>query len=273
MGDASHVERLKSVLKPEFQSRVQSGVLDTRSHETTTMHDDAAASDVDNAIKNLFKKWPKLYEILVFLIGPSFFTGVTARRFIRRFSSPSLVLNAGSGAEPRVPHVINLDIFPFATVDVLADVTALPFADGTFDAVTTDQVLEHVHDPRKAVQEFLRILKPGGQLHIATPFVFPWHPSPSDFSRWTWEGLASLAPNTTIVEKGITAGPFSALLAFKSAFIATILCFGSRKLQTIIQYMILIAFFWLKFFDILFARIPGAELCAANVYVVLRKHA
>lgn len=45
--------------------------------------------------------------------------------------------------------------------------TGLPTAH--FDVVTLSHVIEHVHDPIAALQEVFRILKPGGQLWLATP--------------------------------------------------------------------------------------------------------
>jgi len=43
------------------------------------------------------------------------------------------------------------------------------FADGSFDAITMNHVIEHVHDPVRLLQECRRILKTGGALMIATP--------------------------------------------------------------------------------------------------------
>lgn len=47
---------------------------------------------------------------------------------------------------------------------VLADCTDLPFASGTFDAVVTVTALEFVNDPRGALLEGMRVLKPGGRI-------------------------------------------------------------------------------------------------------------
>jgi SAM-dependent methyltransferase len=51
-----------------------------------------------------------------------------------------------------------------------ADLQAtLPFADGTFDAISSFETLEHVSNQTKMISEFRRVLKPGGVLVISTP--------------------------------------------------------------------------------------------------------
>jgi 2-polyprenyl-3-methyl-5-hydroxy-6-metoxy-1,4-benzoquinol methylase len=43
------------------------------------------------------------------------------------------------------------------------------FPPETFDVVTCWHVIEHVSDPRRVVEEFFRILRPGGRCMLATP--------------------------------------------------------------------------------------------------------
>ncbi len=50
------------------------------------------------------------------------------------------------------------------------DVTRLPFANGSFDAVLSLDVLEHVPDYQAALREFARVLRPGGELVLSVPF-------------------------------------------------------------------------------------------------------
>lgn len=47
-----------------------------------------------------------------------------------------------------------------------ADATSLPFSDGSFDYVYSHGVIHHIENPRKAVEEILRVLKPGGRFNV-----------------------------------------------------------------------------------------------------------
>jgi demethylmenaquinone methyltransferase/2-methoxy-6-polyprenyl-1,4-benzoquinol methylase len=49
---------------------------------------------------------------------------------------------------------------------VEADAMALPFGDAEFDAVTISFGLRNIEDPKKALAEMYRVLKPGGRLVI-----------------------------------------------------------------------------------------------------------
>jgi SAM-dependent methyltransferase len=51
---------------------------------------------------------------------------------------------------------------------VRGDAAALPFAAGSFDAVTLWDVLEHLPDPHAAIAEIARVLRPGGRLALST---------------------------------------------------------------------------------------------------------
>jgi len=60
---------------------------------------------------------------------------------------------------------------------VYADATKLPFGDSTMDAVTISFGLRNVVDPKKALAEMFRVLKPGGVVvicefsHVRTPVI------------------------------------------------------------------------------------------------------
>jgi SAM-dependent methyltransferase len=52
---------------------------------------------------------------------------------------------------------------------VAASAERLPYADASFDAVVADSVLEHLDDPRLALAEWARVLRPGGSLLLWSP--------------------------------------------------------------------------------------------------------
>ena len=63
---------------------------------------------------------------------------------------------------------LSADLFdPKAMVRM--DITDIQYPDHTFDLIYCSHVLEHVSDDRKALREFLRILKPGGKAIILVP--------------------------------------------------------------------------------------------------------
>lgn len=64
---------------------------------------------------------------------------------------------------------------------VLGEAECLPFADGTFDAVTFTYLLRYVEDPQSTLIELARVLRPGGTL-AGLEFHVPETPS----ARMAW---------------------------------------------------------------------------------------
>jgi SAM-dependent methyltransferase len=73
------------------------------------------------------------------------------------------------------------------------DLLSLPMPDHSFDVVVSDQVLEHVEgSPFVALQESVRVTRPGGYVIHTTCFFNQVHCYPNDFWRFTPEGLRVL---------------------------------------------------------------------------------
>lgn len=72
-----------------------------------------------------------------------------------------------------------------AVADQTYDGDTLPFYDGAFDTVLSNQVAEHVPDPARFFAELVRVLAVGGRLIMTVPFSYRIHSAPSDFHRFT----------------------------------------------------------------------------------------
>lgn len=109
------------------------------------------------------------------------------------------VLDVGCGAKPYEPlfspyaaSYVGVDPVENPRAELKGSVEALPVEDGSFDVVLCNQVLEHCDSPAKAVSELRRVTAPGGRVLASTHGVMPYHPSPTDFWRWTHAGLEKL---------------------------------------------------------------------------------
>lgn len=122
------------------------------------------------------------------------------------------VLDVGCGAKPyaslfehRCSEYVGCDEYPAEPSVVRCPADALAFADAEFDVVFCSQVLEHVARPWSVVRECSRVLRPGGLALFTAPFLFPHHPSPTDYYRFTHEGLSLLASDAGLDVEDVSA--------------------------------------------------------------------
>ena len=63
-------------------------------------------------------------------------------------------------------------------IDLVSDITEIPAPDASFDAILCSEVLEHIPEPTHALDEFMRLLRPGGTLILSAPFASLVHFAP-----------------------------------------------------------------------------------------------
>ncbi len=138
------------------------------------------------------------------------------RRLIASFAGTDrwlLVIGAGERAYKGQgsANLIYSDVHLGAHVDMIADGHDLPFQDATLGGVLAISVMEHVADPQRCAAEIFRVLKPGGKVLAATPFMQQVHLGRYDFARFTHLGHRRLWHRFAEIESGIVCGPGMAL--------------------------------------------------------------
>ena len=122
------------------------------------------------------------------------------------------VLNCGSGNTNLIDNrVVHLDIYKYEIIDLIADASCLPFKKNSFDAIFCQAMLEHVKNPFQVVQGFTTVLKKGGYVSAAVPFLFPFHDVPDHYFNTSTSGIQSLFSDFQPIQTGVLLGPWYAL--------------------------------------------------------------
>lgn len=226
---------------------------------------DSFVSRIKEKVKNL---WPQGYPLLIEVLSPVM-NNYSVKDFLATFRTEAIIFNLGSGVSDWGDKVINVDLSPYPSVDVVGNLECLPIRSNVADGILNVAVLEHVKDPYKAVSEMLRILKPGGHILAFVPFIQGEHSSPHDYRRFTKRGLQVLFGDFEI-EKIRTGGPASAFVWVLQEFLAMLFSFGSMGI-----YRGLLIFFTilspLKYLDSFLQYHPAASQIGTGHWVRARK--
>jgi SAM-dependent methyltransferase len=128
------------------------------------------------------------------------------------------VLDVGSGPSPYRPlfgaveRYVRLDRLEEERPGVAARAEAMPFRDGSFDAVLSTQLWGLVDDPRQVVREIVRVARPGASVWLSGPAHWPYDSSTAEhrFGAPDLPGLAEgLVVERILAEGGMLALPFA----------------------------------------------------------------
>ena len=112
-------------------------------------------------------------------------------------------------------------------VDVAADAEQLPFRTGTLPARGMRCRAGACARPQPGGRRTCAACsRPGGYLHLVTPFCHPFHEYPRDYRRFTPDGLKLLVPGLEVVAEGWRTGPTATLLVFALEYVQAACCPG-----------------------------------------------
>jgi SAM-dependent methyltransferase len=139
---------------------------------------------------------PKRIDRRVFPTAHSVLLNRLLRPILLNIHGEVLVVGSGKvdyrSLMPNASTLLCSDIEPGEYIDVVADAQDLPMEDSSFDAVIVIEVIEHLNNPHKAIEQMSRVLRPGGKLLLSIPFMFRVHGDPNDYQRLTASGLGVL---------------------------------------------------------------------------------
>lgn len=257
--------------------RFKNGKLYCVTEEDIALYHPESKSGI-NLVKNFFKAAPGLYEFLRVVFSPGFscVKKLTPRAAVTKVfglgeRSHRLMVNIGSGTKRIGQGVINLDIYPFKNVDIVADVRQLPFKSESLDMVVCEAVLEHIPESGLVIKEISRVVKPGGYVYVSVPFLYPFHASPDDYHRWSQSGLKRSFPAFEGIESGMRAGPMAALQGVLMHILAIPFSLGSEFLYIFWSQVFMVLLAPLKLLDIFFSFSSKANEAAADIYFLGRK--
>jgi len=123
----------------------------------------------------MIAKWTRLQDAKVLIAGVGIGTYSTEIRHRYTPDVEAFDIEADRVIEAQVetPHAL------------IAAAEALPYRDNLFDTILSHEVLEHVLDDRKSIQEMVRVLKPGGRVIIFVPNR--WYPFETHGHYWRGE--------------------------------------------------------------------------------------
>jgi len=246
--------------------------------ETNTLF---SLQDILNARHEGPSSWGQIRRRWVPSVAANWQAATRYRRFadllLQRADHPRVLVVGGrimgQGMEelavrPQI-ELVESDVVFGPRTALLCDAHQLPFADGAFDGVIVQAVLEHVIDPQRCVSEVHRVLAENGLVYAETAFMQQVHEGRYDFCRFTHLGHRRLFRYFDEIDSGVACGPGMALAWSLRYFL---LSFSrSRRVRRLLTAFASYASFWLKYLDRSLVSKGQASDAASACYFLGRK--
>lgn len=189
--------------------------------------------------------------------------------FLETIPNDAIIVDIGAGGRRISDRILTVDKFVTDGTDICSDIHNLTFGNSSINCIICTGTFEHIENPWRAVSEFERVLKHGGLCYIGTPFMQGYHPDPSDYWRFTIEGLKVLFKGFRIIDEGVLQGSGSGLSWALMDFFKS---FSDRKIVSEMLGVVSRVFFcWIKYFDLILRRNKNNRLFASGYYIICQK--
>lgn len=167
-------------------------------------------------------------------------------------------------------ELVETDVYLGPRTQIVCDAHDLPFANGAFDAVVIQAVLEHVLDPPRVVAEVHRVLARDGLVYSEIPFMQQVHEGAYDFTRYTRTGHRALLRAFDELGSGPVSGP-AVTLVWSIRYLAQTLAGSSRRRRALADLLARASTMWLLPLDRLLLNRPAALDGASGTWMLGRR--
>jgi SAM-dependent methyltransferase len=88
-----------------------------------------------------------------------------------------------------------------------------------FKNILAFNVLEHIHNDSKALDQLKRLLKKKGKLYISTPFLYRYHEAPRDYKRYTSDYFEKILKSKKFkIKKKLSLGTGPFMVSYSMIF-------------------------------------------------------
>jgi SAM-dependent methyltransferase len=217
-------------------------------------------------------------------------------RFVKKNAAQlhGRILDVGCGSKPyksffQCDEYIGIDIenpghsHKEEQIDKYYDGKHIPYENNSFDNLVCFEVLEHVFEPDLFLSELNRVIRPGGQALLTTPFIWNEHEVPYDFGRYSSYGLTFMLKKhgfEIVKYDKILNGP-EFICALVNVFIVDYSAFFNKKVSRlgvlglpfkVLNYLVShILYLWFNILGLIFTIFPRNKKFYFNNGVLLKK--